>query len=165
MKNTIINFNTEIFDAELKKYNDNLETYLQLEKSFEVITGSTEIKTIDYLNTFITSLSGFPNIEASVKLLDLETPYNFIVKYLNEIDINLIDLDAKTVLKSVIEQLNESCTNRLDEQTQNDYEILLKIAKLYGTLSNTNTLNSIISTDNSNYSINVLRLNSISQIR
>ena len=164
-ENTIVNFNNELFEIELKKLNDNLEIYIQLEQSFEKITGSIEIKTIDYLNTFITSLSKFPNVEASVKLLDFETDYNFIVKNIYAVDISLIDLESKTVLKSLVDELNESCTYRLNDKTEIDYDLLKKIADLYSKLSNIQMLSSISSVDYINYNVDVMRINYISQIR
>lgn len=164
-ENTIISFNSTSFEVEVKKLNDNLETYFQLEKSFEKITGSGEIKTIDYLNTFITSLSGFPNVEASVKLLDLEIPYNFIENNINNVDDSKIDLVAKTVSKQAIEELKEQFTYRLTDKAETDYVVLKKIADLYGKLSNIQVINTIHSFDNSNYNIDKNGLNTISQLR
>lgn len=164
-ENTIVNFNNELFEIELKKLNDNLEIYLQLEQSFEIITGSTELKTIDYLNNFITSLSGFPNVDASVKLLDFETDYNYIVKNIYEVDVSTIDLKTKTVLKTVVDELNESCTYRLNDKTETDYVTLKKITDLYPKLSNIKYLNTIQSVDYINYNIDIISLNTISQLR
>lgn len=163
-ENTIVSFNDASFEVEIKNLNDNLEAYLQLEQSFEKITGLGEIKTIDYLNTFITSLSGFPNVEASVKLLDLEIPYNFIINNINNVDATKIDLVAKTVLKQAIAELKEQFTYRLTDKAETDYVILKKIADLYGKLSNIKMLNTIHSFDNTAYHICKNGLNTISQL-
>ena len=164
-ENTIISFNDASYEVEVKKLNDNLERYFKLEKSFEKITGSGEIKTIEYLNTFITSLSGFPNVEASVKLLNLEIPYNFIQNNINSVDVSKIDLVAKMALKQATEELKEQFTYRLTDKAEADYVILKKIADLYGKLSNIQMLNTIHSFDNSNYNIDCNGLNTISQLR
>jgi hypothetical protein len=164
-ENTIVSFNDASYGEEIKKLDDNLEAYLQLEKSFEKITGSSEIKTIEYLDTFITSLSGFPNVEASVKLLDLEIPYNFIQNNINSVDATKIDLVAKKVLKQATEELKEQFTYRLTDKAEADYVILKKIANLYGKLSNIQVLNTINSIDYSNYNIDIFGLNTISQMR
>lgn len=164
-ENTIISFNSTSFEVEVKKLNDNLERYFQLEKAFEKITGSGELKTIEYLETFITSLSGFPNVEASVKLLDLEIPYNFIENNINNVDDSKIDLVAKTVSKQAIEELKEQFTYRLTDKAETDYVVLKKIADLYGKLSNIQVINTIHSFDNSNYTIDKNGLNTISQLR
>jgi hypothetical protein len=164
-ENTIVSFNDASYGEEIKNLNDNMEAYLQLEKSFEKITGSGEIKTIEYLDTFITSLSGFPNVEASVKLLDLEIPYNFIINNINNVDATKIDLVAKKVLKQAIEELKEQFTYRLSDKAEADYVILKKIANLYGKLSNIQVLNTINSIDYSNYNIDIFGLNTISQMR
>lgn len=163
-ENTIVKFDNASFDAEMQKLNDNLDTYFQLEQSFEKITGSSELKTIDYLNTFITSLSGFPNIEASVKLLDFEIPYNFIQNNINNVDVSKIDLLSRNVLKQAIEQLKEQFTTRLTDKAQKDYDTLKKIADLYGKLSNIKMLNSISSLDYSNYNIDIFIVNNIIQL-
>jgi hypothetical protein len=164
-KNMIADFDKHNFELEFNKLEENLKTYLHLEQSFEMITGSKEIKTIDYLNTFITSLSKFPNVEASVKLLDLETPYNFIISNIYEFDLSKIDVINKTIKKEILEELEEKFTYRLNNDTQADYEILAKIAELYTKLQNKGSAKSIYTTDSINYNVDVIGLHQISQIR
>jgi hypothetical protein len=164
-KNMIADFDKHNFELEFKKLEENLKTYLHLEQSFEMITGSKEIKTIDYLNTFITSLSKFPNVEASVKLLDLETPYNFIINNIYEVDLSKIDLVAKTVLKQVLDDTKEQFTYRLNDKAQADYETLTKIAELYTKLQDKKTANAIYCNDFINYHVDVVRVYQISQLR
>ena len=161
----IADFDKHNFELEFKKLEENLKTYLHLEQSFEMITGSKEIKTIDYLNTFITSLSKFPNVEASVKLLDLETPYNFIINNIYEVDLSKIDLVAKTVLKQVLDDTKEQFTYRLNDKAQADYETLTKIAELYTKLQDKKTANAIYCNDFINYHVDVVRVYQISQLR
>lgn len=161
----IADFDKHNFELEFKKLEENLKTYLHLEQSFEMITGSKEIKTIDYLNTFITSLSKFPNVEASVKLLDLEIPYNFIINNIYEVDLSKIDLVAKTVLKQVLDDTKEQFTYRLNDKAQADYETLTKIAELYTKLQNKGTAKSIYTADSINYNVDVICLHQISQLR
>ena len=161
----IADFDKHNFELEFKKLEENLKTYLHLEQSFEMITGSKEIKTIDYLNTFITSLSKFPNVEASVKLLDLETPYNFIINNIYEVDLSKIDLVAKTVLKQVLDDTKEQFTYRLNDKGQADYETLTKMAELYNKLQNKATSQAIYCNDFVNYSVDVVRVHQISQLR
>ena len=161
----IADFDKHNFELEFKKLEENLKTYLHLEQSFEMITGSKEIKTIDYLNFFITSLSKFPNVEASVKLLDLETPYNFIINNIYEVDLSKIDLVAKTVLKQVLDDTKEQFTYRLNDKGQADYETLTKMAELYNKLQNKATSQAIYCNDFVNYSVDVVRVHQISQLR
>jgi hypothetical protein len=164
-KNTIANFDDQSYQKEVQKLEENLKIYLHLEQSFEMITGSKEIKTIDYLNFFITSLSKFPNVEASVKLLDLENPYNFIINNIYEVDLSKIDLVAKTVLKQVLDDTKEQFTYRLTDKAQADYETLTKIAELYTKLQDKKTANAIYCNDFVNYSVDVVRVHQISQLR
>ena len=161
----IADFDKHNFELEFKKLEENLKTYLHLEQSFEMITGSKEIKTIDYLNFFITSLSKFPNVEASVKLLDLEIPYNFIINNIYEVDLSKIDLVAKTVLKQVLDDTKEQFTYRLNDKGQADYETLTKMAELYNKLQNKATSQAIYCNDFVNYSVDVVRVHQISQLR
>ena len=161
----IADFDKHNFELEFKKLEENLKTYLHLEQSFEMITGSKEIKTIDYLNFFITSLSKFPNVEASVKLLDLEKPYNFIINNIYEVDLSKIDLVAKTVLKQVLDDTKEQFTYRLNDKGQADYETLTKMAELYNKLQNKATSQAIYCNDFVNYSVDVVRVHQISQLR
>ncbi len=164
-KNTIANFDDQSYQKEVQKLEENLKIYLHLEQSFEMITGSKEIKTIDYLNFFITSLSKFPNVEASVKLLDLENPYNFIINNIYEVDLSKIDLVAKTVLKQVLEDTKEQFTYRLTDKAQTDYETLTKMAELYTKLQNKATSQAIYCNDFVNYHVDVVRVYQISQLR
>ena len=163
--NELVSFDNEKYNFELEKFNDNLNRFLNLEQSFEKITGSKEIKTIDYLNFFITSLSKFPNVEASVKLLDLENPYNFIINNIYEVDLSKIDLVAKTVLKQVLDDTKEQFTYRLNDKAQADYETLTKMAELYNKLQNKATSQAIYCNDFVNYSVDVVRVHQISQLR
>jgi hypothetical protein len=162
-KNTVAIFEQQNYEIEVQKLEGNLKTFLHLEQSFEMITGSKEIKTIDYLNTFITSISKFPNVEASVKLLDLETPYNYIIKNIYEVDLSKIDIAAKTVLKQALEDTKEQFTYRLTDKAQTDYETLTKMAELYTKLQDKKTANAIYCNDFINYYVDVVRVHQISQ--
>jgi hypothetical protein len=164
--NELVSFDNEKYNFELEKFNDNLNRFLNLEQSFEMITGSKELKTIEYLNTFITSLSKFPNVEASVKLLDLESPYNYIAENINDVDYAFIDIVAKTVSKTAIEALKEDCTTRLSDEAQKEYLILIQIANLYNEITHKDFIHSIISTDYRNsYNVNIQSLNQIDKLR
>jgi hypothetical protein len=162
-KNTVAIFEQQNYEIELQKLEENLKTFLHLEQSFEMITGSKEIKTIDYLNLFITSLSKFPNVNASVKLLDLEIPYNYIIKNIYEVDLSKIDLVAKTVLKQALEDTKEQFTYRLTDKAETDYETLTKMAELYTKLQDKATANAICCNDFINYYVDVVRVHQISQ--
>lgn len=163
--NEIVNFNAEVYDVELQKLNDNLDKFLHLEQCFEIITGSKEIKTLEYINTMVTALTGFPNVESSIKLLNFETAYNFIENNLNDINYSNIDKVAKKVSKTAIDELKESCTDRLSDTAQKDHEVLIKIAKLYNEITNKDALRSIVTYDrHSSYVINLHFLNQSDQL-
>jgi hypothetical protein len=162
-KNTVAIFEQQNYEIEVQKLEENLKTYLHLEQSFEMITGSKEIKTIDYLNLFITSLSKFPNVNASVKLLDLETPYNYIINNIYEVDLSKIDIVSKTVLKQALEDTKEQFTYRLTDKAETDYETLTKMAELYTKLQDKKTANAIYCNDFINYYVDVVRVHQISQ--
>ena len=164
--NEQVSFDAEKYQIGIEKFNDNLERFLKLEQCFEKITGSKEFKTIEYLNTFITTLSGFPNLEASVKLLDFENSYNYIAENLNDIDYAFIDIVAKKVSKMAIEALKEDCTTRLSNEAQKDYLILIQIAKLYNEITNPDSIHSIISSDyRLTWNVNVQSLNQIDTLK
>jgi hypothetical protein len=161
-ENEIVSVDETNYQVGLSNLNDNLEMFIGLEKSFETITGSKEFKTKEYLDTFIKNLSGFPNLEASVKLLDFELPYNFIVNNHDKIDLTLVDTETKTLPKELLESLKEQYTTRLSDNAQTDYPKLIQIAKLYNEIKNSDTLHSIFSTDNRiTWSVNLQSLNQI----
>ncbi len=158
--NEVAIFDDVNYQIGLGKLNSNLENFLDLENSFERITGSKEIKSLEYLNTFITELSGFPNLEASIKLLDFETSYLTIQNTINIIDYTLIDLVNKTVCNDVLQAYKEERTTRLSDNAQANYLILLQIAKLYEQVTNPDFLRSINSPDfRITWNVNLLALN------
>lgn len=160
--NEIVAVDEKNYQVSLSNLNDNLEMFIGLENSFETITGSKEFKTKEYLDTFIKNLSGFPNLEASVKLLDFELPYNFIVNNHDKIDLTLIDTETKIVPKEVLEALKEQFTTRLSDDAQTDYPKLIQIAKLYDEITNKDYIHSIITKDyRATWNVDIQSLNQI----
>jgi hypothetical protein len=160
-QNTIHSFDQTNFDIEKNKLDINLQVFLELENSFQNITGSKTFLTIEALQKVIIAKSGFPNLEASVKLLDFEKSYNYILKYVDDVVLELIDIDAKTILKQAVNELNERFTYRLNDIGNSDHKIILEIIELYTKLINPYSIRSIETYDNKTYNCNLQSLNNL----
>jgi hypothetical protein len=158
-------FDQTNFDIEKNKLDINLSVFLQLENSFENITGSKQFLTIEALDKFIISKSGFPNVDASVKLLDIEPSYQYIIKFINDVVLEVIDLDAKTTLKQVINEVTEKWSYRLTDDADADYKTLLEITKMYAKLINPQSIHAIETYDHKVYNVNLIGLNLITTQR
>lgn len=160
--NEIVAVDEVNYQIGLNKLNYNLEKFIGIKDAFTTITGNDTITTIDALNTLICAKSGFPNLEASIKLMDFETSYNYIVENYDNIEMSIIDTETNQVPKEVLEAYKEECTIRLSDKAQTDYPKLIQIAKLYNEIKNSDTLHSIFSTDNRiTWNVNLQSLNQI----
>jgi hypothetical protein len=137
--NTIVFFDEHNFDIGMKILNDNLAKFIGIKEAFKVITGKDTITTIEALNAFIISTSGFPNIRASVQLLDFENEYDFIITNYDLIDMDMVDAENNCVPIQVIEDFRTDKTVRLNNDCEHDYQVLLNINKLYATLKFANS--------------------------
>ena len=152
-------FDQTNFDIEKNKLDINLSVFLQLENSFENITGSKQFLTIEALDKFIISKSGFPNVDASVKLLDIEPSYNYIIKFINDVVLECLDTEKRTIHPQIIADVTERFSYRLTDVADADYKVLLEITKMYAKLINPASIHAIETYDSKEYTCNLQRLN------
>lgn len=165
--NEVAIFNEADYKQGLERLNDNLQNFINMQDAFETITKSKEIlEPIEVLNDFITKTSGFPNLQASISLMDWDTPYETIRKNIDTVDYVLFDLKTLKVPFEVTEAYREECTIRLSNEAQADYLILKEICKLYETITVKDTLHTIIASNNrTNFDVDVKALRTLMQLR
>lgn len=164
--NQIAIFNEIDYRQGLEKLNDNLRNFINMQDAFKTITGEVTITTIEALNLTICSKSGFPNLTASISLMDWDTPYETIRKNIDTVDYVLFDLKTLKVPFEVTEAYREECTIRLSNEAQADYLILKEICKLYETITVKDTLHTIIASNNrTNFDVDVKALRTLMQLR
>lgn len=157
--NNIVQFDNEGYQAEIKQLQNDIDNYKKCSQALEKITGSTELKTIEYIENFICSLSGFPSVQKSAELLNLADEYNFLKDNLSS-----VKTDKSDILKKDIELLKEKHTTRLTDELEIQFKILETIAKEYTKLSNSGYINCIRTIDFGVYSVDVNCLHITSQL-
>lgn len=154
--NNIVQFDNEGYQAEIEQLQTDINTYLKCTGALERITGSTELKTLEYVKEFICTLSGFPAVQQSAELLNVGDEYNFLKDNLANVKPDKTDISKKE-----LELIKEKHTTRLTDELQKQYDILDRITKEYQKLKHFSFINAIRNTDYSVYSIDA---NNIHQI-
>ncbi len=140
--NNIVHFNKEDYQAEINQLQTEIDTYKKCTGALEKITGSTELKTIEYIKEFICALSGFPAVQQSAQLLNIEDEYNFLKDNLPSVKSEISEISKKQ-----LDAIKEKHTTRLSDELQKQYDTLERIAKEYTNLSHFNFINAIRNTD------------------
>jgi hypothetical protein len=104
-------------------------------------------------------LTGFPAVQQSAQLLNLEDEYNFLKEHLPNIKTDKTDLSKKQ-----LNEIREKHTTRLSDELQKQYTILETIAEEYTKLSYYGYINSIRNTDFGVYDVSANNLFQISQL-
>ena len=157
--NKEVHFHKENYQAEIDKIQSDIDNYKKCSQALEKITGSTELKTIEYINEFICALSKFPSVQKSAELLNLADEYNFLKDNLQN-----VKSDKTEISKKDIELIKEKHTTRLSDELEIQYKILETIAKEYTKLSNSGYINCIRTIDFGVYSVDVNCLHITSQL-
>lgn len=157
--NKEVHFNKENYHIEIDKIRSDIDNYKKCLGALEKITGSTELKTIEYVREFICSLSGFPSVEKSSELLNIANEYNFLKDNLPN-----VKSEQSEICQKELKEIKEKHTTRLCDELQKQYNILENIAKEYSKLSYFGYLNAIRNTDYGVYSIDVNSLHQIKQL-
>lgn len=157
--NKEVYFNKESYQAEIDKLQFEIDNYKKCSQALEKITGSTELKTIEYINEFICALSKFPSVQKSAELMNLEIEYNFLKDNLSS-----VKSDKSDIPKKELELLKEKHTTRLSDELEIQFKILESIAKEYTKLSYYGYINCIRNTDFGVYSVSSNSLHQMKQL-
>ena len=157
--NKEVHFHKENYQIEIEKLHSEIDNYKKCSGALEKITGSNELKTIEYVNQFICALSGFPSVQKSAELLNLENEYNFLKDNLSNVKSDKTDISKKE-----LELLKEKHTTRLTDELEIQFKILETIAKEYTKLSYYGYLGAIRNTDFGVYSVDANSLHLTSQL-
>jgi len=157
--NKEVHFHKENYQIEIDKLQSEINNYKECKNALEKITGSTELKTIEYIEQFICALSGFPSVQKSAELLNLETEYNFLKDNLQNVKSEQSEISQKE-----LKAIKEKHTTRLTDELEIQFKILETIAKEYTKLSYYGYINCIRNTDYSVYSVDVNSLHTTSQL-
>ena len=157
--NKEVHFHKENYQIEIDKLQSEIDNYKKCSQALEKITGSNELKTIEYVNQFICALSGFPSVQKSAELLNLENEYNFLKDNLQN-----VKSDKSDISKKELELLKEKHTTRLTDELEIQFKILETIAKEYTKLSYYGYINCIRNTDYGVYSVDANSLHQMSQL-
>ena len=157
--NKEVHFHKENYQIEIDKLQSEIDNYKKCSQALEKITGSNELKTIEYIEHFICSLSGFPSVQKSAELLNLETEYNFLKDNLQNVKSDKTDISKKE-----LELLKEKHTTRLTDELEIQFKTLENIAKEYTKLSYYGYTNCILNTDFGVYSVDAFNLHQMSQV-
>ena len=122
--NKEVHFNKENYQAEINQLQTEIQNYKKCVLALEKITGSTELKTIEYIEQFICALSGFPSVQKSAELLNLETEYNFLKDNLQNVKSEQSEISQKE-----LKAIKEKHTTRLTDELEIQFKILETIAK------------------------------------
>ena len=154
--NNIIQFDKEGYQAEIDQLQTDINNFKKCIGALEKITGSTELKTLEYVKEFICGLTGFPAVKQSAELLNVGDEYNFLKENLPN-----VKSDKSEISKKDLELIKEKHTTRLSDELQKEYNTLERITKEYSKLSHFSFINAIRTTDYGVYSIDA---NNIHQI-
>jgi hypothetical protein len=157
--NKEVHFHKENYQAEIDKLQSEIDNYKKCVLALEKITGSTELKSIEYVKEFICTLSGFPAVQQSAELLNVADEYNFLKDNLQNVKSDKTDISKKD-----LELIKEKHTTRLTDELEIQFKILENIAKEYSKLSYYGYINSIRNTDFGVYSVDASSLHTISQL-
>jgi len=157
--NNIVHFNKDSYQAEINQLQTEIDNYKECIKALEKITGSGELKTIEYIKEFICTLSGFPAVNQSAELLNVADEYNFLKEHLPNVKSVKSEISQKE-----LKEIKEKHTTRLSDELQKQYNILETIAKEYTKLSFYGYTNAIRNTDFGVFSVDASSLNTISQL-
>jgi hypothetical protein len=157
--NKEVHFNKDSYEAEINQLQTEIDNYKKCSGALEKITGSGELKTIEYVKEFICTLSGFPAVQQSAELLNVADEYNFLKDNLPNIKTDKTDISKKQ-----LNEIREKHTTRLSDELQKQYNILETIAKEYTKLSYYGYLGAIRNTDFGVYSVDASSLNTINQL-
>jgi hypothetical protein len=157
--NNIVHFNKDSYEAEINQLQTEIDNYKKCTGALEKITGSTELKTIEYIKEFICALSGFPAVQQSAQLLNIEDEYNFLKEHLPN-----IKSEKSEISKKQLDAIKEKHTTRLSDELQKQFDTLERIAKEYTKLSYYGYTNAIRNTDFGVFSVDCNSLFQISQL-
>ena len=113
----IVNFNDAQYQESLKDLKLNIRKLEYALDCIQQITGVRELKTLDEIEKFICTKSGFENLLASAELLNVLQPLVFLQSHLNSIEHDKIEKDSNTfkIKDSVLKDLKISFTTYLDD--------------------------------------------------
>lgn len=157
--NNIVQFDNEGYQAEIDQLQNDIDNYKKCISALEKITGSTELKTLEYVKEFICTLSGFPAVQQSAELLNVAEEYNFLKDNLPNVKTEKTDIDKKQ-----LDEIREKHTTRLSDELQTEYIILERITKEYSKLSYFGYLSAIRNTNYGVYSVDSNVIHQMSQI-
>lgn len=157
--NREVYFNKESYQDEINHLQSEIDNYKKCLGALEKITGSTELKTLEYVREFICSLSGFPAVQQSAELLNVADEYNFLKDNLPN-----VKSDKSEISQKELKEIKEKHTTLLSDELQKQYNILETIAKEYSKLSYYGYLGAIRNTDFGVYSVDCTSLHTINQL-
>ena len=157
--NKEVYFNKDSYQAEINQLQTEIDTYKKCIGALEKITGSGELKSIDFVKDFICKQSGFPAVNQSAELLNVAHEYNFLKEHLPNIKTDKTDISKKQ-----LNEIREKHTTRLSDELQKQYTILETIAEEYTKLSYYGYINCIRNTDFGVYSVDCSSLHTINQL-
>jgi hypothetical protein len=160
MEKIKISFNDKHYNESVKSLQLNLRKLEQCLNSIEEITGSKELKTLEEINKFICTKSGFENVLASAELLNLMQPYIYLENHLNVINHDILENDngSYKIKDSVINELKEANTSYLSNEFIADYNLLSKAIVHLNKLSSPTLVNALSRDYNGQYSVNLIAL-------
>jgi hypothetical protein len=157
--NKEVYFNKDSYQAEINELQSEIDNYKKCTGALEKITGSTELKTLEYVKEFICTLSGFPAVQQSAELLNVADEYNFLKDNLPNVKSEKSEISQKE-----LKAIKEKHTTRLTDELEIQFKILETIAKEYTKLSYYGYTNCIRNTDFGVFSVDASSLNTISQL-
>jgi ElaB/YqjD/DUF883 family membrane-anchored ribosome-binding protein len=157
--NREVYFNKDSYQAEINQLQTEIDTYKKCIGALEKITGSGELKPIEFVKDFICKQSGFPAVNQSAELLNVAEEYNFLKDNLPN-----VKSDKSEISQKELKEIKEKHTTRLTDELQKQYTILETIAKEYTKLSFYGYTNAIRNTDFGVYSVDCNSLHTINQL-
>jgi len=156
----IVDFNDAQYQESLKDLKLNVRKLEHALDSIQQITGVRELKTLDEIEKFICTKSGFENLLASAELLNVLQPLVYLQNHLQTIEHDKIekDNDSYKIKDSVLNDLKISLTTYLDDVYVSDYHLLSKAIVHLNKLTTPTLVNCLSRSFNGVYSVNVIAL-------
>ena len=153
----IVNFNDAQYQESLKDLKLNIRKLEYALDCIQQITGVRELKTLDEIEKFICTKSGFENLLASAELLNVLQPLVFLQSHLNSIEHDKIEKDSNTfkIKDSVLKDLKISFTTYLNDDFVSDYHLLSKAIVHLNKLTTPTLVNCLSRNYLGQYSVNM----------
>lgn len=153
----IVDFNDAQYQESLKDLKLNIRKLEYALDCIQQITGVRELQTLEEIEKFICTKSGFENLLASAELLNVLQPLVYLQNHLNSIEHDKIEKDSNTfkIKDSVLNDLKISLTTYLDDDLVSDYHLLSKAIVHLNKLSTPTLVNSLSRNYLGQYSVNM----------